>query len=324
MTDVTADYLALKRSVAAVRVPRDVIRVFGADAVSFLQGQISQDVANLQPGESRLALILEPQGKVDAWVRVWGRGQSDEILIDCEGGSGQLVLDRLNRFRMRVKAELELLDWQCVALRGPDCPAVDSPGLAAELKGEVAWPGTKGLDLLGPQVSLPEGMHVASLAAFDSVRIEAGWPAMGSELGAQLEPKVIPAEAGQWLIDASVSFTKGCYTGQELVARVDSRGNNTPRNLRGLVISSNVLPPVGAQIFVDEQLRGTITSVGESLDLRAPVALGYVHRSVEVPAQAMLRWPALGAVVGGEVAAQIRELPLLPASTVAESASEPE
>ena len=63
---MTADYLALKRSVAAVRVPRDVIRVFGADAVSFLQGQISQDVANLQPGESRLALILEPQGKVDA------------------------------------------------------------------------------------------------------------------------------------------------------------------------------------------------------------------------------------------------------------------
>ena len=324
MTDVTADYLALKRSVAAVRVPRDVIRVFGADAVSFLQGQISQDVSDLEPGESRLALILEPQGKVDAWVRVWGRGQSDEILIDCEGGSGQLVLDRLNRFRMRVKAELELLDWQCVALRGPDCPAVGSPELIAELKGSVSWAGVAGVDLLGPQVTVPQGIHIAGLAAFDSVRIEAGWPAMGSELGAQLEPKIIPAEAGQWLIDASVSFTKGCYTGQELVARVDSRGNNTPRNLRGLVISSNVLPPVGAEIFVDEQLRGRITSVGESLDLRAPVALGYVHRSVELPAQALLRWPAVGGVPAGEVAAQIRELPLLPASTVAESASEPE
>jgi folate-binding protein YgfZ len=324
MTDVTADYLALKRSVAAVRVPRDVIRAFGADAVSFLQGQISQDVANLQPGESRLALILEPQGKVDAWVRVWGRGQSDEILIDCEGGSGQLVLDRLNRFRMRVKAELELLDWQCVALRGPDCPAVGSPELIAELKGSVSWAGVAGVDLLGPQVTVPQGIHIAGLAAFDSVRIEAGWPAMGSELGAQLEPKIIPAEAGQWLIDASVSFTKGCYTGQELVARVDSRGNNTPRNLRGLVIASNVIPPLGAEIMVDDQLRGTITSVGESLDLRAPVALGYVHRSVEVPAQALLRWPAVGGVPAGEVAAQIRELPLLPVSTVAESASEPE
>ncbi len=321
---MTADYLALKRSVAAVRVPRDVIRAFGADAVSFLQGQISQDVANLQPGESRLALILEPQGKVDAWVRVWGRGQSDEILIDCEGGSGQLVLDRLNRFRMRVKAELELLDWQCVALRGPDCPAVGSPELIAELKGSVSWAGVAGVDLLGPQVTVPQGIHIAGLAAFDSVRIEAGWPAMGSELGAQLEPKIIPAEAGQWLIDASVSFTKGCYTGQELVARVDSRGNNTPRNLRGLVIASNVIPPLGAEIMVDDQLRGTITSVGESLDLRAPVALGYVHRSVEVPAQALLRWPAVGGVPAGEVAAQIRELPLLPVSTVAESASEPE
>jgi len=255
---------------------------------------------------------------------VWGRGQSDEILIDCEGGSGQLVIDRLNRFRMRVKVELELFDWQCIALRGPECPAVDSPELIAELKGAVSWAGVAGVDLLGPQVTVPQGIHVAGLAAFDSVRIEAGWPAMGSELGAQLEPKVIPAEAGQWLIDASVSFTKGCYTGQELVARVDSRGNNTPRNLRGLVISSNVLPPVGAQIFVDEQLRGTITSVGESLDLRAPVALSYVHRSVDVPAQAMLRWPAVGAVAGGEVAAQIRELPLLPLPTSGEAAGEPE
>ncbi len=311
MTDVTADYLALKRSVAAVQLPKDVIRAFGADAVTFLQGQISQDIANLQPGESRWALILEPQGKVDAWVRVWGGSQSDEILIDCDAGSGQLVIDRLNRFRMRVKVELELLDWQCIALRGPECPAVDSPELIAELKGTVSWAGVAGVDLLGPQVTVPQGIHVAGLAAFDSVRIEAGWPAMGSELGAQLEPKIIPAEAGQWLIDASVSFTKGCYTGQELVARVDSRGNNTPRNLRGLVIASNVIPPLGAEIMVDDQQRGTITSVGESLDLRAPVALGYVHRSVEVPAQALVRWPAVGALAGGEVAAQIRELPLV-------------
>jgi folate-binding protein YgfZ len=312
MTDTTADYLALKRSVAAVRMPRDVIRAFGPDVVSFLQGQISQDVTGLKQGESRWALILEPQGKVDAWVRIWGRSDKDEILIDCDSGSGQLVIDRLNRFRMRVKVELELLDWQYIALRGPDCPDADSPELVAELKATVIWGGVAGVDLLGPQVSDPPGIHLAGLAAFDSVRIEAGWPALGSELGTQLEPKIIPAEAGQWLIDASVSFTKGCYTGQELVARVDSRGNNTPRNLRGLVIAANVIPPLGAEIIVEGQLRGAITSVGESLDLRAPVALGYVHRSVEVPAQALLRWPAVGDISAGEVAAQIRELPLLP------------
>ncbi len=139
------------------------------------------------------------------------------------------------------------------------------------------------------------------------MRIEQGWPAMGHEL----DDSVIPGEAGQWLIDASVSFTKGCYTGQELVARVDSRGNNTPRHLRGVVLGTNVLPPVGAELVVDGQVRGSLTSVGESLDLRAPVALGYVHRSVEVPCEAELRWSAAD---GDETVAavQVRELPLVP------------
>jgi len=311
MTDVTADYLALKRHVAAVRLPRQVIRAFGKDAISFLQGQISQDIATLEPGSSTWALILEPQGKVDAWVRVWGRRGGDEVLLDVDGGAGQAVLDRLNRFRMRVKVELELLDWQCVALRGPECPAPDSPELRAELRGTVDRAGLRGVDLLGPEVRIPDGIPEAGLLAYESVRIESGWPAMGAELGPDLDPKVIPAEAGQWLIDASVSFTKGCFTGQELVARVDSRGNNTPRRLRGVVIGTNVLPPVGAQVVVDGEVRGTLTSVGESLDLRAPIALAYMHRSVEPPSEAVVRWEASDGVPGGETTAQVRELPLV-------------
>ena len=312
MTDVTSDYLALKRHVAAVRMPREVIRAFGQDAISFLQGQISQDVAVLEPGSSAWALILEPQGKVDAWVRVWGRRGGDEVLLDVDGGAGQAVLDRLNRFRMRVQVEFELLDWQCVSLRGPECPGLDAPELRAELKGPVDRAGMRGIDLLGPEVHVPDGIPMAGPIAFESIRIEAGWPAMGAELGADLDPKVIPAEAGQWLIDASVSFTKGCYTGQELVARVDSRGNNTPRHLRGVVIGTNVLPPVGAELIVDGEVRGTLTSVGESLDLRAPIALAYVHRSVEPLADAIVRWSGVDGAPGGEAPAQIRELPLLP------------
>ncbi len=312
MTDVTADYLALKREVAAVRVPRDVIRAFGADAVSFLQGQMSQDVTGMAAGESRRALLLEPQGKVDAWVRVWGRRVADEVLIDVDGGAGQAVLDRLNRFRLRVKVELELLDWECVALRGPATPPVDDPSLVAELKGEVDWAGVRGVDLLGPEVHLPPNIPVAGLDAYESVRIEAGWPSMGRELGADVVPLVIPAEAGQWLIDGSVSFTKGCYTGQELVARVDSRGGNTPRHLRGVVLGANVLPPAGAEVVVDGEVRGTLTSVGESLDLRAPVALAYVHRSVEPGAQVVVRWGGDEGGPEGEAPAQVRALPLVP------------
>ena len=89
---------------------------------------------------------------------------------------------------------------------------------------------------------MPQGVREVGPEALNAVRVEAGWPAMGAELGPDLDPLVIPAEAGPWLVDASVSFTKGCYTGQELVARVDSRGSNTPRHLRGLVVSTDVAP----------------------------------------------------------------------------------
>ena len=307
MADVTADYLALRRSVAAVRLPRQVIRVFGADAVKFLDGQLSQDVAALHPGEHAWSLLLEPQGKVIAWLRLWGRHGGDEVLMDVAAGAGQAVLDRLNRFRLRVDAELELLDWECVALRGPGSSAVE---VRAELRAEVDWAGLSGVDLLGPELHLPEGLHLAGADAYEAVRIEAGWPETGSEITWEPEPSVIAAEIGSWFVDASASFTKGCYTGQELVARIDSRGNNTPRRLRGLVLGENVLPPVGATVVAEERDRGTLTSVGESLDLRAPIALGFVHRSVEPGAEVILRWEGLdGEPV--EAAAHVRELPLV-------------
>jgi folate-binding protein YgfZ len=311
MTDVTGDYLALRRDVAAVRVPCDVIRAFGPDSASFLQGQLSADVAGLRAGEWVWSLLLDPQGKLVAWVRVWGRLGEHEVLLDVGDGAGQRVLDRLNRFRLRVHTELELLRWECVAVRGPACPAPEDLDVRAELRAPVAWPGVGGVDLLGPAVEIPAGIHEAGPEAYESVRIECGWPAMGAEFPTSGEPSVIPAEAGQWFVDASVSFTKGCYTGQELVARVDSRGSNTPHRLRGLVVGSNVLPPVGAEVVVDGEVRGTLTSVGESLDLRAPVALGFVHRSVEPPAEVTLRWSAGDGDAHAEVPAQVRELPLV-------------
>jgi len=310
MTDVTADYLALRRDVAAVHTTTEVIRAFGPESATFLQGQLSADVAALGPGEWAWSLLLEPQGKVVAWIRVWGRPGDDEVLLDVGGGAGQVVLDRLNRFRLRVRTELELLSWECVSLRGPNCPAPEDVDVRSELRAPVSWPGVGGVDLLGPAVAVPDGVHQSGAEAFESVRIECGWPAMGAEFLASGEPSVIPAEAGAWLVDASASFTKGCYTGQELVARVESRGSNTPRHLRGVVLGENVLPPVGAEVVVDDKVRGTLTSVGESLDLRAPVALAFMHRSVDPGASAVLRWSS-GSGDTVEAAAQVRALPLI-------------
>jgi folate-binding protein YgfZ len=140
----------------------------------------------------------------------------------------------------------------------------------------------------------------AEASRAEASRIEAGVP----KFGAEIVDDVIPAELGRWLIDASVSFTKGCYTGQELVARVDSRGGNVPRHLRGLVVTGDDVPPVGAEIVVGDKIVGSVTSSATSVAFGAPIALGFVHRTVDPPAIVTLRWD------GGTASAEVRELPL--------------
>ena len=221
MTDVTADYLALRRDVAAKHCTTEVIRAFGPESATFLQGQLSADVASPGPGEWAWSLLLEPQGKLVGWVRVWGRPGDDEVLMDVGGGAGQVV-----RIASTASGCGSAPSWS----REPgvrldawaERPAPADIEVRSELRATVDWPGVGGVDLLGPAVKVPEGIHESGPEAFDSVRIECGWPAMGAEFPASGDPSVIPAEAGAWLVDASASFTKGCYTGQELVARVDS------------------------------------------------------------------------------------------------------
>jgi tRNA-modifying protein YgfZ len=300
-----AEPAVLREAAGAVRSHREVVRVVGEDATSFLQGQLSQDVTAMAAGECRQTLLLEPGGRVEALLRVWSVG-GDEYLLEVDGGAGQAVLVRLDRFRLRVRAELEVLTWSHVAVRGPSTPASDSAGVSGELKVVVDWGGVPGLDVLGPSAEV-QGVPSVEPAALEGLRIEAGVPAMGSEFGPDLEPLVIPAEAGTALIDDTVSFTKGCYVGQELVARVDSRGSNTPRKLRGIVIGGDEAPVAGAEVLVDGVARGSLTSVGWSPALGAPVALAYLHRSVEPGARATVRLD--GATEG--LSAEVRDLPLV-------------
>ena len=124
--------------------------------------------------------------------------------------------------------------------------------------------------------------------ALEAIRIEAGVPRLGAEL---LADQTIPGEAGQWIIDASVSFTKGCYTGQELVARIDSRGNNVPHRLRGLVIDAtfDTMPAPGAEVVIDDEVVGRLTSVAWSPGLDRAVGLAYLGRRIEPPVTATIR-----------------------------------
>ena len=293
-----ADYAALRDDVGAVELPRDVVRASGPDTLAFLQGQLSQDV-DLAVGGSAWAFLLQPQGKVVALLRVTRRAD-DEYLRDTDGGFGSTVVERLQRYKLRAKSDLELLDWRCLALRGPRAtevagavePADDLVVTAAD------WPGWPGVDLLGPSPAAPGGVRLCSPEAYEVLRIETGVPAMGSEL----DERTIPAEAG--VVPQTVSFTKGCYTGQELVARIDSRGGNVPRHLRGVVVAAGTAPPVGAVVQADGKDVGSLTSVGISPGLGAPVALAYVGRAVSPPAEVTVAWD------GGTAPARVEDLPL--------------
>ncbi len=285
----------LRTTLGAAPIRRDVVRVHGPDAVAFLQGQLSQDVAALAVGASAPSLLLQPTGKVDAWLRVARMGD-DDLLLDVEDGFGSVVYERLRRFKLRTKAELEPAAWSGLALRGPGAHDVAVPAGAVGL--DAGWPGVAGVDLLAVGELALAGVPLVDRAALDALRIECGVPAMGAELTVA----TIPAEAGAWLIAASVSFTKGCYTGQELVARIDSRGGNVPHPVRGLLVEGEPAP-VGADITADSRSVGTVTSSAASSTLGA-IALGIVGRALETGQSVELCWE------GGRTTATLAELPL--------------
>ena len=209
---------------------RDTIRVEGPDAAVYLQGQISQDVDAIGVGETAWSLVLQPNGKLASWFRIH-RVAEQEFLLDTDEGHGSGLVARLERFKLRTDATIDVSDTQ--------------------LPAPVTWPG-------------------APDPSDERQRILAGMPKMGAEL----TDETIPGEGGQQLIDLSVSFTKGCYTGQELVARIDSRGGNVPRPIR--VIQADGELAVGDEVRVDGDVVGVVTSaIGD-------VALAPLMRRVEV------------------------------------------
>ncbi len=291
MTDVPD----LRARLGAVRLARDVVRVSGPDAATYLQGQASQDVAGLAVGATTWSFVLQPTGKVEAWVRVT-RPHDDEFVLDTDVGAGEALATRLRRFLLRTKADIEATTWPVVALRGPGAEALAGADEGAWVP--AGWPGSEGADLLGPDVAAPAGVDEVPVEAYESLRIRSGVPAMGREL----TDRTIPAEAGQWMIDASVSFTKGCFTGQELVARIDSRGGNVPRHLRALVAAAGGLE-VGAGLIAGDEEVGTVTSVAPH-PAGGDVGLGYLGRAVAPPAELEAR----GA--GGSIAVTALATPL--------------
>lgn len=300
-------YLSARTSCGWFPLQRDVISFSGSDARSYLQGQLSQDVSLLAEGGSASSLLLSPQGKLVALVRVICLGEQ-EFVIDTDAGWGQAVQERLAKFKLRSRFEMEPLAWSCIALRGPLCPSPSTAVSGAEARQiPVAsdWQACPGYDLIGESPQPPPTAKLVPPAAAEALFVESGTPRMGTEL----DEKSLPPEAG--LVERSVSFTKGCYTGQELVARLDARGNRVPKRLRGVVVSERALPGRDDVLSKEDGAEiGAVTSSAWSPALGAPIALAYIRREVVPPAQALLSKD------GRNVACEIRELALVNESSV--------
>jgi folate-binding protein YgfZ len=304
--DVTAEYRALRERAAVVTGSRECLWVRGPDAVAFLDGQLSQDIAGMASGSVSRSFLLEPRGKLLALL--WVLRGDDAVGIITDAGRGRVTKEALERYRFRVAADIED-PRPIVELWGPDSAAVlaraalpvptgwESAGSAVVASIPAGLPRFA-LDGVTERVLVDAGSVRAGGQAVTAVRIELGEPVMGVDV----DESTIPQESG--LVPESVSFTKGCYLGQELVARIDSRGR-VNRHLRGLIVTTNVIPPEGAEIVAGDAVVGVVGSVGESLTVRAPVALGMVRREVEPGETVELVWE------GGRTTAVVRELPLI-------------
>jgi folate-binding protein YgfZ len=178
--------------------PRAFVRVAGADARDYLQRMVSNDVDALGVGDSCPALLLTAKARLIAPLVVWRRGEDDYLLL-TEPELGEPVQAHLTRMRLRASCEIAAEEHETVLAFGGDGIATDFPGAV-----EVLDAG------LEPTLSADE---------LELRRIEAGVPRWGHEL----DDRVLPAEAG--LDETHVSFTKGCYPGQEPIARLHYRGH---------------------------------------------------------------------------------------------------
>jgi tRNA-modifying protein YgfZ len=291
------------------RSERGKLALSGGDAAGFLQGQVSNDVEGLAPGAGCYAAFLTPKGKMLGDLRILNAG--DELLLDTERVSLQALFNMIRRFSIGYQVELHkrTLERGLLSLVGPESIAVAGAeglppqenahatisigGLAARaIRTDVGIDllcDAGDLDALRGALEEAGAVPVAETAA-ESLRVEHGRPRYGIDL----DDTVIPQEAG--LNERAVSFTKGCYVGQETVARLFYRGKPN-RQLRGLALSAPAEP--GDELSLDGRPVGRLTSVAHSPRFGA-IGLALVRR--EAP-------PGSAVTVAGGVSAQVTELP---------------
>jgi len=277
------------------RSHRDVLTVIGPDRLPWLHSICSQHVSDLSDGESTESLVLSPHGHVEQHWQVTELG--DTVWIDTEPGAAPDVLAYLEKMRFLKRVELADVsaEWAVLSLVGPSSAdvlreagfPVPELGQAVGLPGggfvrATSWPGAGGFDVLVPAGTADEvsaslrlaGASPAGIWAFEALRVEARRPRLGFET----DHRTIPHEVG-W-IGSAVHLNKGCYRGQETVARVQNLGK-PPRRLVLVYLGgeSDVLPAAGTPIEADGRVVGFLGTAVHHHEF-GPIALGVVKRSI--------------------------------------------
>ncbi|HYI02749.1 aminomethyltransferase family protein [Hyalangium sp.] len=300
--DLEAEYRAAREAVALHDASyRETLRITGEDRASFLHGMVTQDVNGLPPGAAAYTALITVKGAMVADARLLKREK--ELLLDLEPGLLAKVREFLEKYLISEEAELQEAtgEWGLLRLLGPRAPevlaaALGAPSfepLAPNTSREVSLAGAQvvlvghpsfdkhEVDLLVPRGALEavwkalgqaggaHGLKPLGFQALELLRVEAGVPRYGQDM----VDTTIPLEAN---LTHAISYNKGCYIGQEVIARATFRGHMN-RKLAGLLLGEVDAAP-GTELRKGEKKVGWLTSVVRSPAQGQRVALGYVHR----------------------------------------------
>lgn len=319
------EYRALREAAAVVdRSAAGRIELTGADRQRFMNAYLTCEIKGLAPGSGAYGFLTQAQGRIlsDAVVLV----REDRLWIEVGPDREGPIIEHLKKYVLADRVEIRpLADVLPVALTGPRAAEIVDP--EAELA-ETAWAHRQG-DVLGIEVTVQrggfavpwdytlwvaaseaprlieglaalEGVRQAGFAALEALRVEKGLPRFGCDYG----PENFPQET---TLDEAVSYTKGCYLGQEVVARIHYRGG-VQKELRGLLFEGDGAPERGESLLADGREAGTVGSVVDSPALGRTVGLAILHRRAAAPGTRL--------ELSGGRWAEVRELPLVPGSRI--------
>lgn len=307
--DVDAEHRAVRQSVGIADLShRGKVRVTGEDRTKWLQSVISNDILPLQPGQGRYSSFLTHKGKMLTYFRAYVL--ADAVMLEDVGEIGETTYGALRKFLLYgTKAKMENCaeSWGLLLVSGPKAAATVKSAFGtdvADLKPVNFVPATIGgqsalivrteetgeedYEILLPvdglaaawerllQAGKAYGIKPVGSQAREALRIEAGIPKAGPELNEE----VVPPEAN--LEGKAFSLTKGCYPGQEVVARMDTYGS-VRRHLVGLIVKDASVPPKGAKLYSGDREVGWISSAVYSSQMNSVIALGFPLRDFASP-----------------------------------------